>query len=90
MAVAGGAIFVLIIVGTIVFGKRKGAASYSTRRPEMLRGPAASLTDHSKIGLGIKGFPAPGTFVLALFLLLIFVVYYFINYGYLASVWKFS
>jgi cytochrome c oxidase subunit I len=90
MAVAGGAAFVIVIVGTILFGKKKGAASYSSERPETLRGPAASLTGHSNIGYGAKGFPAPGTFILAMFLLLIFVVYYFINYGYLASVWKFS
>lgn len=90
MAVAGGAIFVLVIVGTILFGKRKGALEYSSGRPDILRGPAASLSGHGNIGLGVKGFPTPGTFVLAMFLLLIFVVYYFINYGYLASVWKFS
>ncbi len=90
MAVAGGAAFVIVIVGTIFFGKRKGAIEYSATRPEMLRGPAASLSGHGNIGLGAKGFPAPGTFVLAMFLLLVFVVYYFVNYGYLASVWKFS
>ena len=55
---------------------------------DTLRGPAEALTGHGSIG--VKGFPAPGTFVLAGFLMLIFVVYYFINYGYLASVWKFS
>ena len=90
MAVAGGAIFVLVIVGTILFGKKKGAAEYSSSKPAVLTGPAESLTGHGNIGLGIKGFPAPGTFILAMFLLLVFVVYYFINYGYLASVWKFS
>ncbi|MFU8831227.1 MAG: cbb3-type cytochrome c oxidase subunit I [Wenzhouxiangella sp.] len=90
MAVTGGAVFVVVIVGTILFGRKKGLANYTTNRPEMLRGPATSLTDHSKIGVGIKGFPAPGTFILAMFLLLVFVVYFFINYGYLASVWKFS
>jgi cytochrome c oxidase subunit I len=89
MAVTGGAVFVVVIVGTIFFGKKAGeAAEYSSRRPEILRGPAAALSGHGNVG--IKGFPAPGTFVLAGFLLLIFVVYYFINYGYLASVWKFS
>jgi cytochrome c oxidase subunit 1 len=33
------------------------------------------------------GFEAPGTFALALLLLVTFVVYYFINWKYLASVW---
>lgn len=89
IAVLGGIIFVVVIVGTIFFGEKTGAAAYSDTRPAVLRGPAESLSGHGNIGLGIKGFPAPGTFVLALFLLLIFVVYYFVNYGYLASVWKF-
>jgi len=34
-----------------------------------------------------KKFEAPGTFGLALLLLVSFVVYYFINWKYLASVW---
>jgi len=88
MAVSGGALFVVLIVGTILFGKRKDAAAYSDARPDILRGPAETLSSHD--GIGVRGFPAPGTFVLAGFLMLIFVVYYFINYGYLASVWKFS
>lgn len=88
MAVTGGALFVVLIVGTILFGKRKDAAAYSDARPDILRGPAETLSSHD--GIGVRGFPAPGTFVLAGFLMLIFVVYYFINYGYLASVWKFS
>jgi cytochrome c oxidase subunit I len=90
IAVLGGMIFVVVIVGTVLFGQKTSPAEYSTTRPGILRGPAESLSGHSHIGLGVKGFPAPGTFVLAMFLLLIFVVYFFINYGYLASVWRFS
>ena len=36
------------------------------------------------------GFAAPGTFVLAVFFLAIFVVYYAVNWKYLASVWPMS
>jgi cytochrome c oxidase subunit 1 len=36
---------------------------------------------------GSAGFEAPGTFALAMVLLVSFVVYYFINWKYLASVW---
>ena len=39
---------------------------------------------------GKFGFAAPGTFVLAMFFLAIFVVYYAINWKYLASVWPMS
>ncbi|NEZ02674.1 cytochrome C oxidase subunit I [Wenzhouxiangella sp. XN201] len=90
IAVLGGMIFVVVIVGTVLFGQKTSPAEYSSTRPGILRGPAESLSGHSHAGLGVKGFPAPGTFVLAMFLLLIFVVYFFINYGYLASVWRFS
>lgn len=90
IAVVGGIAFVVVIVGTVLFGEKTSPADYSSTRPGILRGPAESLSGHSHIGLGVKGFPAPGTFVLAMFLLLIFVVYFFVNYGYLASVWRFS
>jgi cytochrome c oxidase subunit 1 len=36
---------------------------------------------------GKWGFAAPGTFLFALFFLAVFVVYYAINWKYLASVW---
>jgi cytochrome c oxidase subunit I len=88
MAVVGGAAFVVIMVGTIFFGKRKDIpAEYSTRRPGILqRGPAEALGSHGSIGM--KGLATPGTFVLAMFLMLVFVVYYVINYAYLATLWK--
>ena len=90
IAVTGGALFVVIMVGTIFFGKRKGAAaSYTTERPPMLQRLVADAIGHHG-SIGVKGMVAPGTFLLAMFLLLVFVVYYFVNYGYLASVWKFS
>jgi cytochrome c oxidase subunit I len=90
IAVTGGAAFVLVIVGTVFFGRPTGVeAAYSERRPEPLqRAVADAVGGHGSIGA--RGFAAPGTFMLAMFLLLVFVVYYFLNYGYLASVWRFS
>jgi cytochrome c oxidase subunit I len=90
IAVAGGALFGVIMVGTILFGKRKaGASDYGARRPAMLpRAVADAIGSHGSIG--VRGFAAPGTFILAMLLLVIFVVYYFINYGYLATVWRIS
>lgn len=44
--------------------------------------PRLTVEEH-----GSAGFEAPGTFVLAMLLLVTFVVYYFINWKYLASVW---
>jgi cytochrome c oxidase subunit 1 len=85
-------------VGSIVFGKKLepsagllqsfgvplAASCYSSQQPEML--PLAPPAEHHDTG----SFEAPGTFVLALLLLVSFVVYYFINWKYLASVWPLS
>jgi cytochrome c oxidase subunit 1 len=88
MAVVGGAAFVVIMVGTIFFGKRKDIpAEYTTRRPaRLMPGPAEAMGSHGDIGT--KGLATPGTFLLAMFLMLVFVVYYVINYAYLATLWK--
>jgi cytochrome c oxidase subunit 1 len=90
MAVTGGALFVAVMLGTILFGRRTDVASgYSSDRPAILARPVAEAIG-SHAGLGVKGMVAPGTFILAMFLMLIFVVYYVLNYAYLASLWKFS
>lgn len=90
IAVTGGALFVAVMLGTILFGRRTDVAtSFSTDRPAILARPVAqAIGGHA--GLGVKGMVAPGTFILAMFLMLIFVVYYVLNYAYLASLWKFS
>lgn len=35
-----------------------------------------------------EGFGAPGTFVLAIIFLVTFIIFYFLNYKYLASLWE--
>jgi len=96
LAVLGGGIYLLVTVGSLLFGKKLEASAglfqsfgvplaascYTSDRPEPVRGPAAELEEH-----GSAGFEAPGTFALAMVLLVSFVVYYFINWKYLASVW---
>jgi len=100
IGVIGGGVFLLITVGSLVFGKKLepsagllqsfgfplAASCYSDQRPATLpRAPALAVEEH-----GSSSFEAPGTFVLALLLLVTFVVYYFINWKYLASVWPLS
>lgn len=96
LAVLGGGIYLLVTVGSLLFGKKLetsaglfqsfgvplAASCYTSDRPEPLKGPAADLEEH-----GSAGFEAPGTFALAMVLLVSFVVYYFINWKYLSSVW---
>jgi len=101
LAIVGGAAFLLITVGSLLFGeklepsagflqsflgKALAPAAYSVERPETLpMAPRLSVEEH-----GSAGFEAPGTFALAMLLLVSFVVYYFINWKYLASVWPLS
>ncbi|RKZ47698.1 MAG: cytochrome C oxidase subunit I [Candidatus Parabeggiatoa sp. nov. 3] len=99
LAVVGGGIYLLVTVGSLLFGKKLessagllqsfgmplAASCYTSKRPELAKGPAADLEEH-----GSAGFEAPGTFVLAMILLVTFIVYYFINWKYLSSVWPLS
>ncbi|MGB5539061.1 MAG: cbb3-type cytochrome c oxidase subunit I [Gammaproteobacteria bacterium] len=97
LAVVAGGAFLLITVGSLVFGKKLdesagllqsfgfplSSGTYSAV-PEIL--PMAKPVEEH----GSAGFEAPGTFALAMLLLVSFVVYYFINWKYLSSVWPLS
>jgi len=96
LAALGGAMYLLVTVGSLIFGKKLEASAgflqsfgvpladsvYNIEQPEQLARAPMPVEQH-----GSGGFEAPGTFVLALALLVCFVVYYFINWDYLASVW---
>ena len=91
----GGAAYLLITVGSVFLGKkianpgyrpisvREGRAATPVRQPV-----AAAITGHGNIG--IAGFVAPGTFTLAIVFLVAFVLYYFVNWKYLSTVWPLS
>jgi cytochrome c oxidase subunit 1 len=95
VAIVGGASYLLITVGSVFFGKkivtpgfqtvslREGAVARPVRQPV-----AAAITGHGNIG--IAGFVAPGTFTLAMVFLVAFVLYYFVNWKYLSTVWPLS
>jgi len=99
LGVLGGGAYLLVTVGSLLFGKKLepsagilqcfaglplASSVYSVSKPEKLERAAPAEEHHG------KGFEAPGTFVLALLLLVSFVVYYFINWKYLSSVWPMS
>ena len=86
-AVLGGAAYILITVGSILFGRRMPAGE-TTTQPEPVRAPVAEALEGHGGGVGVL--EARGTFALAMLLLVSFVVYYFINWKYLASVWGLS
>ena len=80
LAVVGGLAFILIVVGSLLVGKKIPA----TAKPYP-RVSDADAGGHKDIGIG--GFEAPGTFVLAMVLFAALVLYYFINFKYLATLW---
>jgi cytochrome c oxidase subunit 1 len=84
VAIVGGAAYILITVGSLLWGKRLDAGAYSTQGT-VLRLPSLALTGH-----GSAGFAAPGTFVFAMVFLAAFVLYYFVNWKYLSTVWGLS
>ncbi len=97
LAILGGGAYLLVTVGSLLFGKKLEPSAgilqcfvgkalapsvYTSDQPETLPMAPMPVEEH-----GSGGFEAPGTFVLAMLLLVSFVVYYFINWKYLASVW---
>ena len=98
LGVIGGAAYLVVTVGSLLFGEKLeksvgflesfgikplAAELYTVERPETLA-LAEKLPPEEH---GPSGFEAPGTFMLAMLLLVCFVIYYFINWDYLASVW---
>ena len=100
LAVLGGAMYLIVTVGSLLFGKKLEPSAglfqgfgvplapsvYNIEQPERL--PMAQPLAHNQHGS--SAMEAPGTFALALSLLVSFVVYYFINWDTLAAVWPLS
>jgi cytochrome c oxidase subunit 1 len=88
LAVVGGGMYILVTVWSILFGKRLEAGARSARTsPLRLQPVAAAIEGH---GGGVGVLQARGTFALAMVFLVAFVLYYFINWKYLGSVWGLS
>ena len=89
-AVIGGGMYLAITVGSVFFGKKIQTPDFKhvPVRQGMAPAPApvaAAPSGHGSIGIG--GFVAPGTFVLAMIFLTSFILYYFVNWKYLSTVW---
>ena len=87
VAVIGGAAYILIAVCSIFLGRRLDVPA--ARRVPVIAGMApvpvaAPAVPPGHVG---KGFAAPGTFTLAMVFLVSFVLYYFVNWKYLSTVW---
>jgi len=96
LAVIGGAAYLLITVCSVFIGRKIETPGYSRIRaadgmaaPAPVQPVAAAITGHGG-NIGAGGMVAPGTFVLAMVLLVSFVLYYFVNWKYLSQVWPLS
>jgi len=85
-AIVGGAIYIYITVGSLLWGRRLDEGA---RSPKFTPIPRTAPTVVAQT-YGSAGFAAPGTFALASVFLVSFVLYYFINWKYLSQVWGLS
>ncbi|MCC6531589.1 MAG: cbb3-type cytochrome c oxidase subunit I [Burkholderiales bacterium] len=93
-AVVGGAIYLLITVGSVFFAPRVDVPDFKHVRAAEGIAPApapvaAAIAAHHP-NVGMAGFVAPGTLVLAMVFLISFILYYFVNWKYLSTVWPLS
>ncbi len=85
-AILGGAIYIYVTVGSLLWGKKLDAGTVSERTtPVPPTAPTVAAQTY-----GSSGMVAPGSFVLALIFLGAFVLYYFINWKYLSQLWGLS
>ncbi len=85
LAIVGGALWILLVVGSILFGKKLDAGKVSDKPvPHAPLGSVAASASHHGSEEHVA---VPGTVVLAMLLLVTFVLYYFVNWKYLSEVW---
>jgi cytochrome c oxidase subunit I len=90
-AILGGAIYILVTVFSVFFGKPvESTSEYGISTSVLKRAAPIVVPEGGHAAAGKWGFAAPGTFLLAIFFLLVFVLYYAVNWKYLASVWPMS
>src|SRR5215468_4121332 len=83
LAAIGGAIYVIVVVGTVLFGKR------------ITGGHKLAFSLHQAGGAAVSHYGSegtiklPGTIVLVAIFFVAFVLYYFINWKYLSELWLF-
>ncbi|MCH9696037.1 MAG: cbb3-type cytochrome c oxidase subunit I [Gammaproteobacteria bacterium] len=91
VSILGGAMYILVTVVSVFFGKPvESESSFGIATTTLKRAEPVVVPDGGHAAAGKWGFAAPGTFLLAIFFLLIFVLYYAVNWKYLASVWPMS
>lgn len=83
-AAVGGALFVVLIVGTVLFGRKLDGPDAKLTFPLHDRGRESVTTYGSHATLKL-----PGTIILVAIFFGAFVLYYFVNWMYLSELWLF-
>lgn len=88
LAALGGLIFVIVVVASVLFGKRTGEEPIwpTLYTPPVRKPSAVPVASYGSAGT----FALPGTAVLVLIFFTVFVLYYFVNWKYLSEVWLLS
>jgi len=84
LATIGGIAYVVVVVGSILFGKRRDEAA-AKASPVVLTGGATVASYGGEHTLKL-----PGTITLVAVFFLAFVLYYYVNWKYLSEVWPLS
>jgi cytochrome c oxidase subunit 1 len=88
VAIVGGGMYLLITVWSVFLGKKIATPDFAhVRARDGVARPAPQPVAAAISGHGSAGMVAPGTFALAMVFLVAFVLYYFINWKYLSTVW---
>jgi cytochrome c oxidase subunit 1 len=87
IAVIGGGLWILLVVGSLLFGKKLDGGKVSDKPTPIPANPVAQAASHSGSNEHVN---VPGTVVLAGLLFVCFVLYYFVNWKYLSEVWLLS
>ncbi len=91
VAILGGAMYILVTVVSVFFGKPvESESAYGFTTTKLQRAEPVVVPEGGHEAAGKWGFAAPGTFLLAMFFLVTFVLYYAVNWKYLSSVWPLS
>jgi cytochrome c oxidase subunit 1 len=83
LAAVGGFAYIVVVVGSILFGRRIGT---EPAKPAAAEPPAAVIGQAGSAG----SIAVPGTAVMVAVFFTTFVLYYFVNWKYLSEVWPLS
>ena len=85
LATIGGIMFVVVVVGSVLFGKRRDAAAVKAF-PVVFQGGGVAVATHGSEGT----MKLPGTITLVSVFFVSFVLYYYVNWKFLSEVWPLS